>query len=346
MCAPESLTGGRVSLLVDSGGIGGIERHIAVLAGQLRRRGVDARALLLADHGPNPWLQQLAAAQVPCESIRSGVRGLFTHVRNNAPGLLHTHGYKAGILGRAAARLLSIPVVSTYHAGESAPFPVSLYQSIDGWTGLLAKRISVSQPIAARLPYPSRLIPNFIETPAAPGCDILPDVVGFVGRLSPEKGPDLFCAAAERRPDGPSWRVFGDGPMRAELAHYAEVVEFQGLVADMNRVWPSLGLMVVSSRAEGLPMAALEALAAGIPVAAARVGALPDLIRHGENGWLFDVGDIAAIRSIVATWSQRRKSDSAMMRRAAWASVATRYGADAGVDATLAVYREAGFIIR
>ena len=66
-----------IRLLVDSSGIGGIERHVAVLAGALRRRGYEARILLLAEHGDNPWLAQLAAEGLPFDVNRGGVSGLF-----------------------------------------------------------------------------------------------------------------------------------------------------------------------------------------------------------------------------------------------------------------------------
>ena len=130
--------------------------------------------------------------------------------------------------------------------------------------------------------------------------------------------------------------------MRAQLDGCSNAVEFHGFATDVSLVWDSLGLLIISSHAEGLPMVALEALAAGIPVAASRVGALPELIQHGENGWLFEAGNVAELKAIVDTWDQRRRSDGVALRRAAWASVAGRFDSGSGVDATLAVYRAAG----
>jgi glycosyltransferase involved in cell wall biosynthesis len=333
-----------IYILVDSRGVGGIERHIETLASALRRRGLDARVLLLADHGVNPWFEGLRAANIPFEVNQGGVAKLLMRLRREKAALLHTHGYKAGILGRIVARILSIPVVSTFHAGEVGPFPVNGYQRLDEWTSALAERICVSPATAARLPFRSKVIANFVETPVEPTKDGLPPAVGFVGRLSREKGPDIFCRAALQQSQSDlSWRIYGDGPMRADLERMSGGrVEFRGFVANMTTAWKEIGLLLMPSRAEGLPMAALEALAAGVPVAAARVGALPDVIRHGENGWLFEPGDFGAIRNIVAEWSACRVANGLSWRRSAWQGVKERFSPDMAIEQVLGAYRRAG----
>ncbi len=336
--------GTAIRLLVDSSGIGGIERHVAVLVTALRRRGYDARVLLLTDHGPHAWLDQLAADGVPYDINRDGAVGLYRRLKAERIGLLHTHGYKAGILGRLVAHALGVPVVSTFHSGETGRFPVNAYQWADERTSLFAARISVSAAIAERLPFASRLIPNFVATPSAPPSGGLPATVAFVGRLSHEKGPDLFCRAAMASPADIRWIAFGDGAMREDLQKtYGGRVEFRGMVADMASAWPEVGLLLMPSRAEGLPMASLEALAVGVPVAASRVGALPDVIREDENGWLFDVGDLDAIAAIVERWSRERQTRGDAWRLAAWRVAHDHFGVEIGVDRTLEAYRAAGF---
>ncbi|GLI94932.1 glycosyltransferase family 4 protein [Methylocystis echinoides] len=340
----SELKGAPIFLLVDSSGIGGIERHVATLAAGLRERALDARILLLEDHGPNKWLSQLKAASLPYGFLDGGVLGLASYVRASGAGLLHTHGYKAGIIGRFAARLSGVPVVSTFHAGEIAAFPVSLYQRIDEITSCLASRISVSAPIAERLPFASEHIPNFVVAPDLAPTQPLPARIGFVGRLSLEKGPDIFCSVAAKSSAAASWEIFGDGPMQRELeAQYANSVFFHGMVTDMKPVWEKLGLLVISSRAEGLPMVALEAMAAGIPVVASAVGAIPDVVRHGQNGWLFEPEDSEALEQIIKLWTRARETEGARWRDCAWRTARDRFGVQLGVDKTLAVYRDAGY---
>jgi glycosyltransferase involved in cell wall biosynthesis len=333
-----------IYILIDSSSIGGIERHVATLTKGLRSCGYDARIILLRNHGQNPWFSQLNDGGLPYQLLNGGVGRLASFLRVSKAGLLHTHGYKAGILGRIAATLTSVPVVSTFHAGETAAFPVSLYQLLDEVSSVLATRISVSAPIAKRLLYPSAHIPNFIATRDAAPQAPLPKTIGFVGRLSPEKGPEIFCRVADARPVNASWEIFGDGPMRAELERrHGGAVTFHGMVTDMDCVWDKLGLLVISSYAEGLPMAALEALAAGVPIAASAVGALPDLIRHGQNGWLFEPGDNEALVRIIQHWAENREVKGLDWRLNAWRKVNDDHGVQTGIAKTLAVYREAGY---
>lgn len=335
---------GEVWQLVDSGGIGGIETHVRLLAHALIAAGHPTRVVLLADHGDNPWLGQLATDEVPLEVLDGRFGTLVRRMRAERPALVHTHGYKAGILGRIAARITGIPSVSTFHAGERGPFPVSLYQTLDEATSRLSRRIAVSRPIADRLPRPTAVIGNFVAVPEQAPAPPVADVVGFVGRLSAEKGPDLFCQIAASVASPPAFEIFGDGPMRADLeAGAAGRVRFHGLVTQPDRIWPQIGLLLMPSRAEGLPMAALEAMAAGVPVAAAAVGALPDLIRHGENGWLFAPGDVPAAAAIVSQWHAASADTRAGWSRAAWETVRTRYASTARLSDILAIYENAGW---
>ncbi|OKL45726.1 glycosyltransferase family 4 protein [Pseudovibrio exalbescens] len=331
--------------LVDSSGIGGIEKHILVLAQTLKAQGLDVRVVLLAPHDNNPWLDQLTMAGLPFTILEGGLKGLWRGLSAERPALVHSHGYKAGILGRLACRARGIPVVSTYHAGEAGPFPVSLYQTLDAYTGLLARRISVSRPIAARLPYASTVIENFINCPAMDTNRPLSRTVAFVGRLSHEKGPDLFCDFAAQQPRRPTldWHLYGDGPMRPELeAKYGSLIEFHGMVSNLEPIWPTLGLIVLSSRAEGLPLVALEAMAHGVPVLAPRLGGLPDLIQHGVTGWLYDPEDLTDMSRAFRQWVQARPAFLTQMRTNCQQRIRSHYSPAAKLPLILDVYRNAG----
>ncbi len=329
--------------LVDASSVGGIERHVSELTTALCQAGLAARAVLYAPHAPNAWLDQLRREQTPHHVLSGSVAGLVDALRRHRPRLVHTHGYKAGIVGRLAARLLRIPVVSSFHAGETGRWPVNLYQAVDAATSGLARRISVSQAIAKRLPYASETIANFVSVPTVDLSAPLPRRIAFVGRLSEEKGPDLFCEIARAAGPMAAWDVYGDGPMRETLeARYRGIVRFHGFQSDMTEVWKNVGLLMMPSRAEGLPMAALEALARGIPVAASAVGGMPGLLKTIDRDGLFESGDIARAVEVAQRWGDLDGPALAALRLAGRQSIQNRFSANAILPKVLAVYRLAG----
>ena len=331
-------------LLIDSRTVGGIERHIAILAEALANSGEPTDVVLFAGHGDNPWHHQLDAANLSYRTLDGTFGGLLRAVKNAKPALLHTHGYKANILGRCVGRLTATPIVATFHAGERAPFPVSAYQLIDEWTSILGGRIAVSQTIQRGLPFSSTLVQNFLMSRPLPPPAPLPRRIGFVGRLSHEKGPDRFCEIARRCASFGEWHVWGDGPMREELQHkYANDVVFHGLATDLAPVWASLGLLVMPSRAEGLPMAALEALAAGIPIAASAVGGLPALVQPGRTGWLFEGESVADAERAIAEWTKLNEPQQCELRTKCGSLLRDAYSERQQVPKILDVYWRAGW---
>ena len=329
--------------MIDSSSVGGAERHIALLAAALGRQGFRVEVVLLADYGASPWFEQLSAAGVRWRVLDGSFTGLVRALREARPALVHTHGYKAGILGRLAATPLGIPRVSTFHSGQRGPFPLWAYQRADEWTSCLGARIAVSEPIRRSLPFSAPVIPNWVDAPDTQPDGPLPACVGFVGRLNLEKGPDLFCELARRSRPGLEWRVYGDGPMRAELEQrFGDIVQFKGIVSDMHPVWPELGLLCMPSRSEGLPLAALEALAAGVPVLASRVGDLPAAVVHGETGWLFASGDLDEAIGWMEAWRRRVSTDADLLRRACWEHVRRNFTERLLLPRTIASYRIAG----
>lgn len=108
----------------------------------------------------------------------------------------------------------------------------------------------------------------------------------FLGRLVPEKGVDLLIEAVPR---GVTLLVAGSGPERVRLERRAtRSVRFLGEVcgARKRRLLAAADVLVIPSRMDGSPTVAREALAAGLPVLASRVGGLPELIRDGVDGLL------------------------------------------------------------
>jgi len=122
-----------------------------------------------------------------------------------------------------------------------------------------------------------------------------PWLAGYVGRLSSEKGPDLFLDTliplCQRHPHLHAV-MLGDGPERGTLqaridaAGLAERITLPGFQRDMQAWMTRLDALVISSRTEGTPMILLEAMQDGVPVVAFGVGGIPDVIEHGRSGLL------------------------------------------------------------
>jgi glycosyltransferase involved in cell wall biosynthesis len=133
-------------------------------------------------------------------------------------------------------------------------------------------------------------------------------LIGFVGRLSIEKGPEVFLRSVLlMRGAMPSARfvVVGDGPMRHQLVQFierfglADCTYLAGLREDMPAVYRQLDAVVSTSNTEGLPLALMEAMASGLPIIATRVGGVPDLVEQGSTGWLVGPRDFEAVASQV-----------------------------------------------
>ncbi|MEK7158768.1 MAG: glycosyltransferase family 4 protein [Patescibacteria group bacterium] len=157
------------------------------------------------------------------------------------------------------------------------------------WKRIPAEKISV-------LPY--TVDPAAYDVPVVDEGYVL-----YLGRLSQEKGAQDVLTAAWALRDRP-FRIVGTGPQEGELRAFVEKrrmlnVQFLGflegrpLVAQMARA----SVIVVPSRWwENYPMVILEAMMLGKPVIASRMGGIPEMVKDGERGWLFDAGNIEQLR--------------------------------------------------
>jgi glycosyltransferase involved in cell wall biosynthesis len=250
------------------------------------------------------YLRERAAVRALCRSGRSDV--------------VHTHGYRPDVVDGGVARRVGLPVVSTVHGFTGGDWKNRAYERLQvrayrRFAAVVAvSRVQVGQLVASGLrPERVHLIPNAWmgggaarDRAAARRALGLPAegvVVGWVGRLSPEKGPDVLVRALAT-PGAPQVRVavVGGGKMgaavRAEAVQLgvADRIVWTGPVPGAAALLPAFDLLVLSSRTEGTPIVLFEAMAAGIPVVATRVGGVPDVV--GEDGALLvPPGDPAAL---------------------------------------------------
>jgi glycosyltransferase involved in cell wall biosynthesis len=350
--------------------VGGLESVVAMLAREwVGRGGGTAIAMALDPGAPVPaGLSALATAGVELFPFwtmpraywqeRKDYRRIF---RDWRPALVHTHGYRADLLAGAAAGDLRLPRVSTFHGFTGGGWKNRLYEYLQ----IRAARrcdavIAVSAPIQGRLvrsgvlPARVHLVPNALarrealldRAAARAELGLAPEatVIGWIGRLSLEKGPDVLLRAVPDLGD-PGWQVsmIGEGPLRSLLRQtsdqlgIAERVRWHGLVPDAARCYAAFDCVVLSSRTEGTPIVLLEAMAGGIPVVATRVGGVPDVMREDE-GFLVPPEAPAALAAAVRSVLTDRGAAASRAARAA-ARIARDYAPGPWLDRHAELYR-------
>ncbi len=305
-----------VLLVIDSLDGGGAERYVVDLAVALRRRGWPVhvacsvggvRAGVLADAGVpvTVLLDELAERRVSGRYNRALTR-LVAELR---PAVVHAHLFASAAAAVHAVRDVRVPLVVTEHT--EGPWHERRARAVSGLVYRHADRVvAVSTAIRDLLVTEYGVAPDRVEvllptTAAAPTAGGPPPatgrpVVGVVGRLVPEKGVDVFLRAAalvSAVVPQAAFLVVGDGPLRPDLEHRAAVlglagaVTFTGYRSDATRLLAGLDVLTVPSRSDGSPLVVCEAMAAGVPVVASRVGGLPDLVEDGGSGLLVRPGE-------------------------------------------------------
>ncbi|MDV5171942.1 glycosyltransferase family 4 protein [Photobacterium rosenbergii] len=272
-----------VYLFVDSSGFGGIESHIHQLALMLQSQQVDVEVVFLSRYPGHPLYSQLEQASVPFRFLADTSTIRFFR-RLSSRDVVHAHGYKASILARGCRVLAAFHLVTTFHAGEAVAGKLACYEWFNRYSACLSRNLAVSRKIQQRQPFHCELQRNFVRC----GENALERKrhhrlqVGFVGRLSHEKAIDRFASLCQQLPSM-DFHVFGDGE-QASLLDNAPL-NWHGFVSSMAPYWHQLDVLLITSRAEGMPMAALEAMANGVVVIATDVGEMPSLL---DSQWLVE----------------------------------------------------------
>jgi len=323
-------------LLVDSSNFGGIESHLIQFSESCIDKGINARIIFMQDYPGHPLYDELKKRQIPFNTCR-GVTDLANQLKHRRPAIIHTHGYKAGIVGRVLGKLLNIACVSTFHAGEKPKGKVFLYDWLDRKLAPLADKVfTVSPQVSARINCKNYQMNNFIRSTkmaVSRGHQI-----AFVGRLSHEKGPDTFVQLSTLHTNH-NFHIYGDGPMRDVITdNHLENVVHHGAKKSMDNSWKDIGILLITSRFEGLPMTAIEAMSRGIPVIAFDQGALSQLIQSGTNGWIVPAGDITGLSETLTHWLAMNDLDRQRIKSQARLTIQENYTSDTVIPQYLSAY--------
>lgn len=299
-----------------------------LVAGSLAR-GEDSMAFLAERLDiPVRTIPELQREVSPIDDARS-VRRMREIIRELRPHILHTHTAKAGAIARAAALVSGAArpaiLVHTFHGhvlkGYFDPVRTAFFKEVERSLARVTDALVAVSPevrdelvaagIAPRekfsvirlgIPLEERLgdATADLDYRRLYGISESAFVVGWVGRMTDVKDTDAvleIVGAARDRGLEAVLVMVGDGPDRVRLEQLAHdigiarstfFVGYQPEVAGYYRLFDAFLLPSVN---EGTPVSAIEALASGTPVVATRVGGVPDVVRDGEDGFLFEPGD-------------------------------------------------------
>ncbi|OUR61538.1 hypothetical protein A9Q74_08700 [Colwellia sp. 39_35_sub15_T18] len=331
-----------IVLLLDSKNYGGIETHVANLAKGLHKSGHNVKIILLNNFGEHPVFESEQFLQSILIKLNGGFKELLILLKKSDINLVHTHGYKAGIIGRICCRLSNKPVVSTFHSGEKGNIKIRLYRWIDCLTAQFSTCICVSEQIKKTANLTADVIQNFVELPTQLFKTTEQSTqVAFVGRLSFEKGPDVFLRLAKQLPQY-TFSIYGDGPMLAEInATATNNVKLVGHVTSMKPYWAKINLLCITSREEGLPLVAIEALVRGIPVISFDIGGISSVVINNLTGWLitpFNEADFIESIKRSQTLSIKQRNDMSLF---GYSHIRKNFSCDAVIPLIFNVYRKA-----
>ena len=349
---------------------GGLESVVHALAVASRGPSVAARVAAVVPALSHPFVASLkdAGAEVvpivvPGRAYRAERAAVARACREFEPDIVHTHGYHCDVVDAGVARRFGIPVVTTVHGFTGGDWKNRFYE----WLQVRAYRrfdavVAVSNRLGdllARRGVPRdriRVIHNGWQ-PAGSSLDregaleVLgerPEAetlrIGWVGRLSMEKGPDVFVESLGRLRDR-AWTacIVGDGPARIDLERRAAAlgigdrIHWHGVVERAGTLFPAFDVFVISSRTEGMPIVLFEAMASEVPVVTTAVGGIPEAVSASEARLVVSE-DPAALAAGIADVLDHADTASARARNAA-RRLRDEFGVDRWLSRYEAVYR-------
>jgi glycosyltransferase involved in cell wall biosynthesis len=354
--------------VIETGGPGGAEQMMVHLAAGLGSE-YRSEAALIRDSWLGTALQKRG---VPVTMLRSGFEGSFATLRNlmklirqRRVAILHTHEFFMNTLGLVASRLTGVPVVATVHGKNyySERFRRRLAYRLVGRSAgqMVAVSDDVREFLVEQVGIPSnriRVVRNGVPVNGQSsherlstlrerlGLDQNARVVGTVGSLYPVKGHKYLIDAAVhvvRRCPDVTFLIVGRGRLREELEAQASglgvapYIRFLGHRDDVRDLLDVCDAFVLPSLSEGMPLALLEAMAAGVPTVATRVGGVGEVLEDGKSGLLVPPGESHAVAESLVTLLEDRTL-ATEIGEFAREVVARRYSLEGMVQAYQEVY--------
>lgn len=347
-----------------SSDVSGINRMIGLLAKRLELKGIHV-SLWCPGEGAEERSTSIIVLPVPTSRARNLTLALRTAwallARRTEVDLVHGHQpHLQCLLGLVLAKVLGIPSVVTLHV--RAPARGVLNGKVQDWlawaeTRIAAATVAVSERVASDFRVRNaRIIRNGVpigppavarDTEGQPVRGVTLDLV-YAGRITPSKGiAELLDAISKVSASVPEVHLTTFGPVD-DAAGYERAKRYHGvkqLVTDLgvDSQWMNQTrqgqVFVLPSHYEGVPLALLEAMAAGLGVVASAVGGIPEIVRPTETGLLVTPGDVKELVQALS-WMATHPDAAIEMGRRARASVVENLSDEKMAAAYLDVYRQ------
>lgn len=329
--------------IIGNAGVGGMENHIKNFLKHLPANKFQITCICPYESTFTNSLRQLGVESVfitPVEDDPSwrSIQLAMEIARLYEIDLLHAHMPKAHVLAGITGSLINKPVVATVHGMHITSHELGITRAVNSHLitncqeayaqalalGVPANRVNmVRNGIDINIFGTGKSGHNFREVNNIPSNVPL---VGFVGRLDFEKGPDFFLYVAEYihylKPDV-HFVMVGEGSMKKELVEMCarfglqKHVHFVDWYEDTAAVYPALNVLAHTSRSDGTSLVLLEAMACGIPVTGFAVGGVREIIESRSTGLLTGEGDCEGLGRRVIQLLEQDKMHLKIMQEAA-----------------------------
>ncbi len=308
----------RILYLVTRSERGGAQMHLLDLALAMREKfevhiAAGEEGFLTEscrEHGIPVYVADCLEREIrPMKDVKALVE-LTRLIRSVQPDLVHAHTFKAGFLGRFAAKVLKIPAVYTVHMwpfGRAVPLSWRLVAPVcerraANWCDkiITVSNLGARDAKMFRIGKPGQVVAilNGIgDHPARARLDRGGQLTfTMVARFTEFKDHNLLVRAFARIPGDSRLRLVGDGAPLATVRKLAtdlgisDRVEFMGSRADVPEILADSNVFVLASKTETLPISILEAMRAGLPVIASDVGGVAEEVVDGQTGILVPPG--------------------------------------------------------
>jgi len=335
----RNLSGIKLSFLAGTLGNGGAERQLFYILQALRRAGSAPR--LFSINRDEFWEERIRALGVPvtCVGERPSRAGrllrLLKEIRKYRPDVVQSqHFFMNAYVALSAWAFGSSGIGAMRSDGTNE---VGDSGAVGGWLNLrsprmlaansqIAIRYAIERGVPASCLY---LLPNVVDTDWFKPSETVshePLTLLAVGRLIKEKRLDRFVSILHHLRTNHRLNVKGliAGAGRHDelesqarkLGLFPDGVQFLGPVSDMRAVYHQAAVCVLTSDHEGTPNVLLEAMASGVPVVSTNVGGVPDIVRHGETGFLYEPENLDGLVASLSDLVKNRMLRTEMGKRA------------------------------